>query len=402
MAKVMTIAEPVSRRSAAPSLKAFLSLGFRPLYLAGSLWALLAVALWVFVPQWLNPRMGALAWHAHEMLWGFIGTIALGFLLTASATWTGINPLKGRPLAMLCGMWLLARLAYLSSDTRVFGLAVVAETVVYLWSGLALWRVIRKSHSLRNYGIPWLAVGLGLANLAYLHQAWLGQYPALMQRFTLGLVVMAIIALLVARRVIPFFASRAIQGLNLPMQVGSGQLQLGLGLLAIATLLVGLPRLAGVLLMACGLVSLVQVISWKPQVVVKRPILSILYLGYTLLGLGLLTAGAWQLNLLPTTLSRMALPAHLIGMGGFSVLIIGMITRTALGHLGRALKLDTSMLCSYGLIVLAVALRLAALWPSPASAGLVHAAGACWVAAMALYIWRFGPMLIRPRPDAGF
>jgi uncharacterized protein involved in response to NO len=70
--------------------------------------------------------------------------------------------------------------------------------------------------------------------------------------------------------------------------------------------------------------------------------------------------------------------------------------------LGRPLKLDTSMLCSYGLIVLAVALRLAALWPSPASAGLVHAAGACWVAAMALYIWRFGPMLIRPRPDAGF
>ena len=44
---------------------------------------------------------------------------------------------------------------------------------------------------------------------------------------------------------------------------------------------------------------------------------------------------------------RSAVPVHLVAMAGFSVLIIGMVTRTALGHLGRGLKLDLA--ADYGL-----------------------------------------------------
>ena len=97
---------------------------------------------------------------------------------------------------------------------------------------------------------------------------------------------------------------------------------------------------------------------------------------------------------------RSAVPVHLVAMAGFSVLIIGMVTRTALGHLGRGLKLDRSMLVSYWLVLAAVALRLAALWPSVATAGLLHASAAAWIAAFGLYLWRFVPWLVRPRPDA--
>src|SRR5690606_5568928 len=89
--------EPVKK---GPQLEAFLELGFRPLYIAGCAWALLSVAIWIFTPQWLSGPLTGAAWHAHEMLWGFVATIAVGFLLTASATWTGVNPLKGVPLAI--------------------------------------------------------------------------------------------------------------------------------------------------------------------------------------------------------------------------------------------------------------------------------------------------------------
>ena len=44
-------------------------------------------------------------------------------------------------------------------------------------------------------------------------------------------------------------------------------------------------------------------------------------------------------------------------------------------------------------------LRLLALLPSAASTPLLHASAACWITCMALYLWRFVPMLIRPRPD---
>ncbi|MCP2935773.1 NnrS family protein, partial [Salmonella enterica subsp. enterica serovar Typhimurium] len=79
--------------------------------------------------------------------------------------------------------------------------------------------------------------------------------------------------------------------------------------------------------------------------------------------------------------------------------IIGMITRTALGHLGRPLETDRSMVTAHALVIVAVVLRLAALHPSAASVHLLHLAATAWALAFALYLWRFFPMMIRPRPD---
>ncbi|MGH8844805.1 MAG: NnrS family protein, partial [Advenella sp.] len=88
------------------SLSAFLSLGFRPLYICGAAWALISIAIWIFTPHLLTGQLGGVWWHAHEMLWGFVATIAVGFLTTASATWTGSNPVKGAALGMLALCWL--------------------------------------------------------------------------------------------------------------------------------------------------------------------------------------------------------------------------------------------------------------------------------------------------------
>jgi uncharacterized protein involved in response to NO len=95
MAAAVPLKDVTLRRSDAPTGHAFLEFAFRPLYLAGTAWALIAIAIWVYVPQWLAGPLQGIAWHAHEMLWGFIGTIAVAFLMTAGANWTGINPLHG-------------------------------------------------------------------------------------------------------------------------------------------------------------------------------------------------------------------------------------------------------------------------------------------------------------------
>jgi len=387
--------EPVSK---GPQVAAFLELGFRPLYIAGCAWALLSVALWIYTPHWLSAPLAGVAWHAHEMLWGFVATIAVGFLLTASATWTGINPLKGLPLALVCLLWVVARLGYLAGGNTAFYIAAAAETAFFLISTLVLMRVMFKGKSVRNYGIPFLVLGLGIANCLYLRASHSGNYLVLMQYFELGLICMAVIVLLVARRVIPFFAMRAIQGLNIPMLTRSGQAQLVLGVLAIALGLAGLAVPMALALAATGLVSLYQILRWKPQAVLQKPILWILYLGYAALGIGLLLAAAHVAGLGSAAFARAAVHVHVIGMAGFSVLIIGMVTRTALGHLGRPLQLDRSMVASYWLMILAVVLRLAALQPSAAMQPLLHASAAAWVAAFLLYLWRFVPLLIRPRP----
>lgn len=393
MPTLLQLHEPAPAAAAAPSWRALFELGFRPLYLAGTAWALLAVPMWVFAPQWLQGPLGGLAWHAHEMLWGFVATIAVGFLLTAAANWTGQVPLAGPGLAALLALWLIARGGYLVGGSAGFLAAATAEALFFAAAAAALGRVVWRARNRRNYAVPVMALALGATHLLFV--ASLDDWPRTMRGFHAGLLVMAMVALLVARRVIPFFAMRAVPGLKLPMHERSAGWQLAAVLLSLVALLAGWRGLQAAGLALAGALALWQLASWRPWAVRSRPILWILYAGYAGLAAGLLAAAAQAAG----AGWRSAWPVHLIAMAGFSVLIIGMVTRTALGHLGRGLVLDRSMVASYALMLAAVALRLAALWPTMAAAWLLQASALAWAAAFALYLWRFTPWMIRPRPD---
>lgn len=384
---------PQVNANAGPRWSAFLELGFRPLYIAGCAWAAISVALWVFTPQWLTGALPGVIWHAHETLWGFVATIALGFLLTAGATWTGINPLRGIPLAALLLLWLAARVAFLVPGSLAFGVAAACDLAFFSGGAIALGRSIYGTQNRRNYGVPLLVLALGIVDGLFLWAARSGDYLLLMQHFHAGLLCMAVIALLVARRVIPFFAMRAVPGLEIPMLTRSGQWQLAAGLVAILCMLAGWRLSAAAALAVAGLISLVQILAWKPWAVRRVPLLWILYAGYSGLGAGLLVAAAYYAG----WVLRAAWPVHVIGVAGFSVLVIGMVTRTALGHLGRPLRTDRSMVSCYALVIMAAVLRLLALVPAASSRMLLHASTAAWVLAFLLYLWRFVPMLIRPR-----
>lgn len=390
---LMLIQEPGAALPAAPSWRAFLEMGFRPLYLAGAGWALAAVLIWVFAPQWIAGPMGGLAWHAHEMLWGFVATIAVGFLLTAGANWTGIMPLAGASLGALLALWAIARIGYLLPGSVAFTMAAVAEMLFFGVAAAAMGRVVWASRNRRNYAVPVMMLGLAVANLLFLTA--LDDWPAALRGYHAGLQVMALIALLVARRVIPFFAMRAVPGLQIPMHERSGLWQLAVTAVAVIAGLAGLGAVQSVGLALAGALALWQLLQWQPLAVRHRPILWILYAGYAGLAIGLLVTAAGIAGLAV----RPALPVHLIGMAGFAVLIIGMLTRTALGHLGRGLVLDRSMVASYWMVLGAVALRLAALLPLALSGWLLQAAALAWAGAFGAYLWRFAPWLVRPRPD---
>ena len=377
----------------APSMKAFLEFAFRPLYIAGIGWALIAIALWVYAPQVLTAPLGGIAWHAHEMLWGFIATIALAFLMTAGASWTGITPMTGKLLALACALWVVARIGFLVPLEAAFWVAMASELAFFLLGSVAMLRAVVVSKNSRNYAVPGLLAGLGATDALYLLTARSGDYLLLMQRFNAGLLVMALIALLIGRRVIPFFAMRAVHGLTLPNQMKSGWVQLGACAVAVVSLLAGTNLLSAVALGLAGILALVQLISWKPLAVRGNALLWILYVGYAGIGIGLLLAA---LQYAGVNLPRV-LPVHTIAMAGFSVLIIGMVTRTALGHTGRPLATDRTIRTSYWLMLVAVALRLASIANTPATATLLYLAGAAWIASLALYLWQFTPILIRPR-----
>ncbi len=405
MSDLLQIQEPTGAKPAArPEWAAFLEMGFRPLYIGGAFWAALSVLLWVHTPTWLLGHLGGAFWHAHEMLWGFIATIAVAFLLTAVGNWTGRNPIKGGPLAALSALWLAARLLYLWPGKAAFVAAALCETAFFLWAVLAIGRSIYGTKNRRNYGVPLALLGLGAANAAFLWAWWQGSdYAALMRVFDWGLFVMAMIALLVARRVLPFFAMRAVAGLQVPMLVRSGHVQMWATGLALLALLLGWVQVAAALLALTALVALGQWLLWRPWASRSIPLLWVLYVGYAVMALGLLLA-AWQLwpHGNEALQLRAAWPVHVIGVGGFAVLIIGMLTRTALGHLGRPLKADGLMVVCYGLVLLAALARLLALYllgevALPVYEAVLYVSTCAWALAFALYLWRFVPWLIRPR-----
>ena len=91
---------------------AILSFGFRPFFLMAGIWAALAMVLWVAIlsgHNFLATAFDPVSWHAHEMLFGYLGAVLAGFLMTAVPNWTGRMPIVGLPLAGLASLWLLAR-----------------------------------------------------------------------------------------------------------------------------------------------------------------------------------------------------------------------------------------------------------------------------------------------------
>jgi uncharacterized protein involved in response to NO len=235
------------------------------LYLGGTAWALVAIVIWIYAPQLVTGPLKGIAWHAHEMLCSFVATIAVGFLMTAGANWTGTNPLRGGALAGIFVLWFIARAAFLLPADAAFWAGFAAELGFFMLVALAMMRAVYAFGNARNYVVPWLIVGLGGAEAAYLLSAHGGDYALLMQRFRLGMLVMAMVALLIARRVIPFFAMSALPGLKVPRRTRTGQVQLVACAAAIAFVLAGWQTPTASALALAGALSLWQVFSWKPS-----------------------------------------------------------------------------------------------------------------------------------------
>ena len=392
-------------RTKMPSWAVFWSLGFRPFYLLGSLWAAVCVALWVFAPQYLGGVLTGLYWHIHEMLWGLMAMLEAGFLLTSAANWTRRAPVRGRLLALLCGLWLTARVAFLLPGVWPLQLALGCELLFFLGVAAALARVILNSVKQRNYMIPFFFLAFAASDAVFLQAVMEDAgYEVVMGFFNIGLLLMTLVALLIGGRALPFFAGRALPEKRIPICRPSGLLQLWLCalvlLLMIAVILLPdyeewlLPAVVPTLY-AIGLITLYRWLRWQPWAARRKPILWVLYLGYLGFGVGLAMFAGWQQD----RILRSAWPAHVMGIGGMGLLTIGMMTRTSLGHLGRPLVADRSMVLSYWLMLGALLLRLGALWLPFGWSPVVwlYASAACWIAVFALFCWRFFPWLIRPR-----
>jgi uncharacterized protein involved in response to NO len=373
-----------------------LRLGFRPFYLGAAACAVIFMVLWhsVFTGELLlRSNIAPVLWHAHEMLFGVVVAVIVGFLFTAGKTWTNLPTPRGALLATLFVLWLSGRLASVLAPYSVY--FVLDMAFLPIVAALFLDLLVRAGNR-RNLPIAAVLILLSVANLVF-HLAASGalQLPAVRALYAgIGLVV--ILESIIAGRVIPMFTASVTPGLKLvasPQRDGAAIAFTAAGLALWAA---GLwPAASAVALSLAFVLHAARLLSWLPWVSRKRPILWVLHLSYAWLCLGLALLAAAQAGLLPVSMG-----VHALTVGAIGGMLIGMMSRTARGHTGRPLQASAAETAAYALVLMGAAVRVAApALPAAAYAGALLVAGILWVCAFTLYLVRFAPWLVAPRLD---
>ena len=397
MSELLKIEPPAPPRTGEPPGFALWALGFRPFYLLGAGFAALAVPLWLlFFAGGLALPGGwpPLAWHAHEMVFGFAVAIVCGFLFTAVRNWTGLPTPTGARLAALCALWLTVRLAYLWGANLA---ALAGELVLLCAVALALFRRLARAGNRRNYFVAALFVVLAVVDLVF-HASLAGLATGFTAQSVgrIGLYLIAALATVIAGRVVPMFTLSAIRGLRQFRDVRLDRAAFAAMLLAFALDLAGIdgPVLASVAALAAAL-QFARLAGWGSLATLRNPLLWILHLACAWLPVGLALMALAALGWVPASLA-----AHALGLGFIGGLVIGMITRTALGHTGRMLVAGGPEKAMFALVQAAALVRVAGtLFFAQDYLAVLIAAAALWSAGFALYAIVYWPRLSRARVD---
>lgn len=370
-------------------------LGFRPFYLLAAAFAALAVPLWV--ARYFGHAAGLLHadmnWHMHEMLFGFAIAVIVGFLYTAARNWTGRWTPRHGHLAALTALWLAGRLAMLFAPPMLAAFVDIPFLPLAAWP---LYRVLKRAGNRRNLFLPGLLGLLTLINVAF-HCAVLGWLDiAPMRAIEAGILVVVVIESVIGGRVIPMFTANAVKDAKPVMRAGRDRISIVLiAMASLAWVFLPLSPLTAALNFAAACSQSVRLAGWKSHLTWRNPLLWILHLSYAWIVVGFFLLSLSALGLTPSTAAF-----HSLAVGSMGGLVIGMITRTALGHTGRPLKAGTGETAAYVLIQLGVASRLCAAFDVLGHRnGALFLAAACWSAAFLLYLVIYGPYLFRPRID---
>jgi uncharacterized protein involved in response to NO len=380
---------------------AFLNLGFRPFFAAAAGFSILAVLAWsaMYLSGWHGPlqQMAPVTWHAHEMVYGYSAAVIAGFLLTAVRNWTGVQTLHGYPLLLLVLVWLAARTLFFIGDANTVPLQALLDSGFFTGLIVSLLLPVLKTRQWKQLGILSMLVLLMASNLVF----YAGLSGMIEDGVRLGLysgmyLIIALV-LVMASRVFPFFIER---GVGYPVQFASRTWLDATGLLLfLAFWLAEMLRPDSTVVAACALaltvVHIMKMTGWYTRGIWQRPLLWVLFLGYGWIVAGFALKAAVPLGTSPF------LSLHAFAYGGIGMITLGMMSRVALGHTGRNVAEPPPVLTLIFVVLLAGAVTrvlLPLLDPAHYTIWIGLAQG-LWLLAFMVFLYRFLPMLLQPRPD---
>lgn len=391
----------------AASMPALLTLGFRPFFLGAALWVVLAMLLWMAAlagAPLLATHFAPAVWHGHEFLFGYVGAVIAGFLLTAVPNWVRSAPISGWRLALLVALWLAGRLAVGVSALLPAWLVAAASLSLPLALAAAIGRDIVAGRNWRNLIVLVALAVFGLGDAVFLWEDAYGAYAAQGYGMRIGLAGAVMMVAIIGGRIVPAFTR------NWLLRHGPGALpappmrrfdEWALVVLALALLgWIAAPHavVTALLLLLAGGLHLARLARWAGHRTGSEPLLWILHLGYLLLPLGALAIGA---QVLWPDLILEAAALHLWLAGLIGVMTLAMMTRVTLGHTGNRLVAGPGTVAIYLAVLASVLLRVVAGIRVGQADLLYQVAGGLWVLGFAGYAVLYGSLLTRHRRLAG-
>jgi uncharacterized protein involved in response to NO len=398
MAQLINLDPRLDHRKASETA-AFLELGFRPFFLGAAGFAVLSILAWMglFVFRW-PLQLGGLtpmAWHAHEMIYGYSLAVIAGFLLTAIRNWTNRPTINGVPLLLLFLLWAAGRLVPFLGGAAPLEVAAATDVLFLVALLASAARPVVQAGQWEQSGILLILALMLAGNLTF----YLGVFHRLQNGVFLGLYfgLYLILALIfkMARRVLPTFIER---GVDHPVRLKNwrwldlSSLVLFL-LFAIADLVTpnGPPvaLLAGLLFVLHG----IRLAGWHTPDLWKKPLLWVLYLAYGSLGAGFaLKAAVYVFGISPY------LAVHAFTVGGIGMMTIGMMARVSLGHTGRnVLNPPAGVFWMCAILFAAAIVRvLFPLLNHAHYAVWIGLSQTLWIVAFSIFLSVYAPILVRP------
>lgn len=374
------------------------SYGFRPFFLGGAVWAVLAMALWIAaVSGHAQPGgdYGAANWHMHEMLFGFASAVLSGFLMTAVPNWTGRMPLSGRPLMALAALWLIGRLALTFPPAGAVWLGVLADALFLPVMAAVFAIEIIAGRKWRDLKVVGAVTVLALANLGFHLAALGGGDTGMAARLAISAYIVLIV--IIGGRITPSFtrnwlARRGPGPLPIPYNRFDTLVACASGATLAAWVLAPESAAVAVLGPVAAALNLARMLRWRGWRTWAEPLVLALHGGYAMLALGFAATGLSGLGLLST-----AGVLHVFAVGAIGGEMLAVMGRATRGHTGRALTASTLTGISYVAIWAAAVLRPLAEFGDYDM--LVHLAGGAWMLGFGLYVLEYAPMLLRARKD---
>lgn len=363
---------------------------FRPLFLLASFFSCALVIAWSLqlagVIQ-LNTYGGSFYWHAHEMLFGFTVAIVVGFLLTAVKNWTGNPSAQGPALKLMVLLWGLSRLLWLFNDSPVWLMALV-DSAFPFYSAYWLAKPLLNSGQKHNW--PFVGVLVALGVLQILYHVLLSVNPALIsQLHTVMVLIMANLVFWVGGRVLPFFVQAKLQipKRDLPNWLTPMAMTCSWSLIPLSVISEPIS-LAIIALSATVLHSVRLGMFWRKEAI-KEPMLWSLFAASIWIILGLLCLALQRSEWL-----------HLITVGGLGGMILSIISRVSLGHIGEPIRALKWMPLAFILISLASALRFFAADIQAFGISGYSASAVLWALGFGGFLCHYTKRLLSSRKDS--